>query len=120
MTVHHRRARLAFAPAYRLSYTHGSRYTPSRADIVPQHHEALLSGLWGGGVAAEAHLSAGKGAAAAGSVVGAASMLAFQVGLVGWPASGHLILPSIKQQYYFANQTSEASVVKRGHINATT
>jgi hypothetical protein len=46
MTVHSRRARLVFTPAFHLHYTYGSRYTPSRADIVPEQHEALLSGRW--------------------------------------------------------------------------
>lgn len=42
--VHTRRARLALAPAYHLSYDYGHKYTASRADIVPERHEALLSG----------------------------------------------------------------------------
>jgi hypothetical protein len=51
MQVHTRRARLALAPAYHLAYAYGSKYTPSRADIVPEQHEALLSGahFFGGG-----------------------------------------------------------------------
>jgi hypothetical protein len=44
LAVHSRRARLVFVPAFHLLYTWGSRYTPSRADIVPEQHEALLSG----------------------------------------------------------------------------
>jgi hypothetical protein len=46
VTVHGRRARLALAPAYRLAYCYGRKYTPSRGDIVPERHEALLSGVW--------------------------------------------------------------------------
>ena len=48
MAVHQRRARLVLAPAYHLAYDYGHRYTASRAEIVPEQHEALLSGSQGG------------------------------------------------------------------------
>ena len=58
--VFNRSSSLAFFPAYHFNYTYGVKYTPSRAEIIPQHFEALVGGTQGGRVAAELHLSSGK------------------------------------------------------------
>jgi hypothetical protein len=57
LTVHQRRARLVFFPAYHLHYIHGEKYTPSRADIIPAEYDALIAGGREVQVAAELHPS---------------------------------------------------------------
>ncbi len=58
--VHSRTLRLVFLPAYHMRYTHGEKYTPRRAHIVPEEFEALIGGTRQGRVAAELHPSVVK------------------------------------------------------------
>eukprot|EP00887_Chlorella_sp_A99_P001330 scaffold14.g1330.t1 len=84
----HRAARLAFLPAFHLSYTYGETFN-AHGERVPEHFEALISGAAEGGVAGPRHYSAARAAMGTGSALalgalGASAVAAPLVGMDPW------------------------------------